>query len=356
MNYHDQMKQKCFDRINEIAEHLPAYAVSYVRAKATHKDTSYKTGMAYAYDLQVFFRYLEQVKNVPIEKATPVYLGSLTPSDIEESLQYLVSFETDSDREYNRAARTEKRSPGTPPKRHHMAASARARNLSALRGLYKHMIKNGLVKDNPAALADTPKTQKKRIIRLDKDEVRQTLSNVEFTEIQGMQRPQFARRQALRDYALLSLLLFTGIRVSECVGIDLSDIDFTKNSVLVRRKGGDDESVFFNQDVADALQDYIRNERYEPEYDPDALFVSRRKERMSTEAVENVVKKYTAGVSIHKITPHKLRSTFATQLYEVTNDAMKVKDALGHKSLSVVQKYIDSAEQNRQEAAKDIHY
>lgn len=368
MNYSEQQKQKCFERIQEFCDKLPSFAEPYINNVATRKDTSFRTGAAYAYDLFVFFRYIQEVLHVPKNKITPAYLDSLLPMDIDKYISSLASFYTDDDKQHNqelREAKTkEKRKKSEekdakllrkPEKSHHMSASARARNLAAVRGLYKYLIKNGMCKNNPAALADTPRIASKDVIALDSQQAKDVMSKTKNTDI-ARTRKQFAERQKKRDVALLSLLLYTGIRVSECVGIDIGDFDWENNSVKVLRKGGGKQSVFFNEETRNALISYIDEERTEPLYDKNALFVTRFNERMSTQAVDDVVKKYTNGVSVHKITPHKLRSTYATALYNATNDAYEVKDALGHKTLGVVQKYISESEKHRKAAATHIKY
>ena len=236
-----------------------------------------------------------------------------------------------------------------------MSASAKARNLAAVRGLYKYLLKNRLVDSNPAALADTPKTKEKDVVYMNGAQVETVFEKLRTTDI-GRERKQFAERSRLRDTAMITLLLYTGIRVSECVGIDLSDISFSERAVRVRRKGGQEQTVYFNEEVCTALREYIDNERTVPEYDGDALFVTRKNERMSVRSAENIVRKYTDGVSVSRITPHKLRSTYATTLYENTSDAYLVKDALGHSTLGVVQKYINASDKNRKLASAFIDY
>jgi site-specific recombinase XerD len=165
----------------------------------------------------------------------------------------------------------------------------------------------------------------------------------------------FAKGSQMRDVAILTLLLNTGIRVSEMVGIDLQDIDWNEKRIKIFRKGRKEQYVYFNAPVEEALQDYIDYERKTSSEDLNALFISRKGQRISVRAVERLVKKYTASVvPMKRITPHKLRSTFATNLYEETGDIYVTSEALGHSSLETVKKYTNLHDERRRRAAEAI--
>ena len=122
----------------------------------------------------------------------------------------------------------------------------------------------------------------------------------------------------MRDIALLTLMLGTGIRVSECVGLNIDDVDFKNDGIRIHRKGGKEVVVYFGDEVESALLSYIE-ERKKTEVvagHEEALFLSLQKKRISVRAVEKLVKKYAQTVTTVKhITPHKLRSTYGTNLY-----------------------------------------
>ena len=166
----------------------------------------------------------------------------------------------------------------------------------------------------------------------------------------------YQRLTARRDYAMLSLFLGTGIRVSECVGINLSDINMEENAFLVTRKGGNQVVLYFPPEVASALAAYME-ERNKIEPLPgheDALFLSLQKRRITQRAVQLLVKKYAAVAAPLKprISPHKLRSTFATNLYNATGDIYLVADVLGHSSVDTTRKhYADMTDARRRMAA-----
>src|SRR5699024_8596292 len=126
-----------------------------------------------------------------------------------------------------------------------------------------------------------------------------------------------------RDLAIITLLLGTGIRVSECIGLNMEDVDFNNDGIKVRRKGGNEAIIYFGDEVRDALEEYLmeREEIITLTGHEDALFLSMQKRRISVRAVENLVKKYADLISsLKNITPHKLRSTYGTSLYRETGD------------------------------------
>ena len=157
---------------------------------------------------------------------------------------------------------------------------------------------------------------------------------------------------------LLTLLLGTGIRVSECVGLDVEDVDFKNNGIKVTRKGGNEMVVYFGPEVEKALKKYLEvRENITPLAGHEhALFYSTQRRRIGVQAIENLVKKYAREITTtKKITPHKLRSTYGTALYQETGDIYLVADVLGHKDVNTTKKHyaaLDDA--RRRQAAKAV--
>ena len=153
------------------------------------------------------------------------------------------------------------------------------------------------------------------------------------------------------------VFLGTGIRISECVGLNIDDFDFEQNAFVVTRKGGKEVILYLSDEVADALKDYLA-ERKEIEALPgheNAFFLSIQRRRITQRAVENMVKKYAAIAAPlkKKISPHKLRSTFGTNLYRETGDIYLVADVLGHSDVNTTRKhYAAIAEDHRRIAAQ----
>lgn len=233
----------------------------------------------------------------------------------------------------------------------------KARKLASLRSFYNYFFRNELIEKNPAALVPMPKLHEKEIIRLEADEVALLLDEVESGENLTKQQLYYHQKTKVRDIALLTLLLGTGIRVSECVGIDLQDIDFKNNGIKIRRKGGYEAVIYFGEEVETALLDYLeqRNHIIPAEGNENALFLSLQNKRISVRAVEKLVKKYASLVTnLKKITPHKLRSTYGTSLYRETGDIYLVADVLGHKDVNTTRKHYAAIEDDRRRMAANV--
>lgn len=146
--------------------------------------------------------------------------------------------------------------------------------------------------------------------------------------------------------------------MSECVGLDIQDVDFDNQRLKVRRKGGYEDIVYFGEEVEDALYDYLEErERIIPlNGHENAFFLSMQNRRITVRSVENLVKKYASRVTtLKKITPHKLRSTYGTTLYQETGDIYLVADVLGHKDVNTTRKhYAAMQDENKRKAAKAV--
>ena len=238
-----------------------------------------------------------------------------------------------------------------------------------MRSFFKYYFNKDKLSSNVAAKISLPKQREKEIIRLERHEIEKILNAAESGE--GMSEHQRKilmsehQRKILlntraRDVAILSLLLGTGIRVSECVGLNVTDIDFETNAFTVTRKGGSRAILYFNDDVKEALEYYIegerkallsRTEKVEVD-DADALFLSLQVRRICVRAVEKLVKKYAAvAAPLKKISPHKLRSTYGTNLYRATGDIYMVADVLGHRDVNTTKKHYAAIEQDHRKAA-----
>ncbi len=326
-------------RLREVLKTLPAFAKDYFRA--IEPTSSAKTRINYAYDIRVFFHFLMEnnpvYKEYTIDKFRVQDLERIEPLDIEEYLEYLKVY-TRNDELVTNGERGLKR------------------KMSALRSFYNYYYKHQMITSNPTLLVDMPKLHDKAIIRLDTDEVAMLLDFVESAgnNLSG-QALAYYKKTKDRDLAILTLLLGTGIRVSECVGLNLSDVDFKNYGITVTRKGGNQMVVYFGDEVADALLNYIEGDRKAitplPGHE-EALFYSTQKKRMGIQAIENMVKKYAKQVTPNKkITPHKLRSTYGTSLYKETGDIYLVADVLGHKDVNTTKKHYAAIDEDRRRQA-----
>ena len=247
--YHEQQKISNTIRLRAILEESPYFLGEFFRNIAN--TTSIKTRVVYAYDLKIFFTYITQhhkkLKGMAFEDMKSDCLNDITVDDIEDFLEYLTYYQ--------------KPDPLCPEQMIDIQndAEGKARKLSAIRSMYNFFYKKQKVKSNPAAIVDSPKIHNKQIIRLEADEVANLLDLVENCDTDAMSNTQKAHiaHAQKRDLALISLLLGTGMRVSECVGIDIDDIDFRNSSVKVTRKGGNESTLYFNDEVEESLLDYI---------------------------------------------------------------------------------------------------
>ena len=330
--YHEQIQMEQTLRLREVLKTLPPFAKDYFRA--IEPRSSARTRINYAYDIRVFFHFLMEnnpiYRDYTISQFTPSDLERLEPVDIEEYMEYLKVYK----REEEFVTNGEK---------------GLSRKMSALRSFYNYYFKHQIISRNPTLLVEMPKLHEKAIIRLDTDEVALLLDFVESagSKLSGQALTYYLKTRE-RDLAILTLLLGTGIRVSECVGLDLTDVDFKNNGVTVTRKGGNQMVVYFGDEVADALLNYIEGDRKAAaplSGHENALFLSTQKKRMGVQAVENMVKKYAK-----QVTPNK-KITYGTSLYKETGDIYLVADVLGHKDVNTTKKHYAAIDENRRRQA-----
>ncbi|MDE7224034.1 MAG: tyrosine-type recombinase/integrase, partial [Acetatifactor sp.] len=230
----------------------------------------------------------------------------------------------------------------------------KSRKLASLRSFYNYFFETEKIEKNPAALVPLPKQHEKEIIRLEPNEVAILLDQVEDGTKLTKKELEYHKKTKLRDVALITLLLGTGIRVSECVGLDIQDVDFDVFGIRILRKGGKEAIIYFGEEVGTALLDYLeqREHMIPAEGHENALFLSLQNRRMAVRSVENLVKKYTSRVTtLKKITPHKLRSTYGTALYQETGDIYLVADVLGHSDVNTTRKHYAAQEDERRRRA-----
>lgn len=339
-NYHEQVIIDNNLKLRKMLKELPPFCLSFFRG--IENTTSSRTRIAYAYDLGIFFNFIKdnnpEYKNIDIKDFHIEILDKITVSDIEEYLEYLKIYSKDDSEHINKERGIK-------------------RKLSSLKSFYNYFFCNELIKDNPPAKVKIPKMHDKEIVRLDVDEVALLLDEVESGNKLSARQKAFHNKTKLRDIAILTLLLGTGIRVSECVGIDIKDIDFKNSGIKIRRKGGYETIIYFSNEVELALLDYLeyRNDIITASGHEDALFLSLQNKRINVRSVENLVKKYSSLVTTMKnITPHKLRSTYGTSLYKATGDIYLVADVLGHKDVNTTRKHYAAIEDERRKNARNI--
>ncbi len=340
-DYENQRKRIYTMKLRERLLELPMFCGLYFRAMETQ--LSILTRYAYVIDLHGFFDFcLEHVdawRGKELLSLTAMDLDLIRALDIELYLENITLYtKNDIERENE--------------------VLAKARKLAAIRSFFKYYFKQEMLSANVASLVDMPKIREKAIIRLDANEVADLLDITEQGNGLSERQKQYHDATKLRDVAILTLFLGTGIRISELVGIDVNDVDLENNAFVVTRKGGNQDVLSFGSEVNQAISAYLvkRLDERTLEGHENALFLSLQHRRITTRAVENLVKKYAAvAAPLKKITPHKLRSTYGTMLYNESSDIYLVADVLGHKDVNTTRKhYAALSEEKRRQAAKLI--
>ena len=341
--YYEQVDIQNTKKLRELIRELPPFAATFFRG--IEQVTSSRTRIAYAYDLRVFFDFvlneLPAFRENRMEKLTVTDLDRISATNLEEYMEYLKYYVQGGSEEIR--DRTNKE-------------LGIKRKMACLKTFYNYFFHKEMIKTNPAALVQLPKTHEKDIIRLDIDEVAKLLDVVEDGGSMTASQRKYHEKTKTRDLALLTLMLGTGIRVSECVGLDIKDVDFRNDGIRIHRKGGKEVVVYFGDEVEEALRNYLEERKQIiPETGhEDALFLSMQKRRISVRSVENLVKKYARQVTTLKnITPHKLRSTYGTSLYRETDDIYLVADVLGHSDVNTTKKHYAALEDERRRSARN---
>lgn len=342
VTYHEQTDVENTLRLRDVLKTLPPFCRDFFRA--IEPRTTTKTRISYAYDIRIFFQFLlEQnpaFKDWSMDAFTVDVLDQITAVDLEEYEEYLKVYQAGDKTETN-------------------GERGLKRKMSSLRSFYAYYFKREMIHTNPTVLVDVPKIHQKSIIRLEADEVALLLDYIEHggDDLTGQKKVYYEKTKD-RDLALVTLLLGTGVRVSELVGLNIGDVDFKNNGIRILRKGGNEMIVYFGTEVEQALKDYLEISR--TAITPvagheEALFLSGQRKRISVDAVEKMVKKYASAISVKTITPHKLRSTYGTALYRETGDIYLVADVLGHSDVNTTKKhYAKLSDERRRSASKAV--
>lgn len=349
-DYTSENNKQLIKKLRTLQNELPEFCKLFFRAKAD--TTQIKTRIAYAYDLRIFFYFLyTEIDTFKLRKSKNDFtvedldLISATELNIYSEFLNLYSIPDLNNPDIIKTFTNDE--------------NGKKRKLSTVRSFYKFFYQKEMIKNNPALLIEMPKIHEKPIVRMDVNEVADLLDKIENGEKLTAKQASYHKKTALRDLAMISLFLGTGIRISECVGLNINDFNFKDNSFIVTRKGGNRTILYYSDEVKQAILNYLENERKNVEVarseDANALFLSMQKKRITPRAVENILDKYIKiAVPLKKITPHKLRSTFGTNLYKETNDIYLVADVLGHKDVNTTRRHYAAIEQDRRRLAAKV--
>ncbi|MCL2610337.1 MAG: tyrosine-type recombinase/integrase [Defluviitaleaceae bacterium] len=320
-NFREEKQEENLETMQVILSHLPSFVSEFSRGITAANSTK----LGYIYDIRMFLEFLKNEQNLNI--AILKDLEKIKIDHIEIFLEFTKN-----------------------------KAASKGRKLSSIRRLFAYFIKKGKLEVNPAEIVETPKVPEKSITKLDVDEIAKLLDSVEEGDNLTDRQKKYHTLTKKRDLAIITLLLGTGMRLTECIGIDTNHLDFEQNAVLITRKGGNEDVIYFGNEVSHALKDYLK-ERLEKKASlghENALFLSIQNRRITDRAVQNLVKKYTKMFSLKNISTHKLRSTYGTNLYRETDDIYLVASILGHKDVNTTKKYYATMDEDRKRRAAKI--
>ncbi len=354
ISYHTERSFQINERLRALQRELPMVCTDFFRSIS--QTTSPLTRLAYGYDLRLFFQYL-CAEHLDFANSSPHLieardLAKITARDIAGFQEYLQQY-------VNPSRAQQSPEDDSSPTLVQNSEVGIMRKLSCIRSFFEYLFKNTIIPANVSTMITLPRRHSKPILFLEPDEVDRMMRAVISGEGLSARQQKYLETTRRRDVAILMLFLGTGIRVSELVGIDLDDLDLPANAFVVTRKGGNQVILYYPDSVKSALTAYLQEREQIVPLDGHAyaLFLSLQKRRITARAVENLVKKYAmiAAPLKKRISPHKLRSTFGTNLYQETGDIYLVSDALGHSDVNTTKRhYAAMKESRRREAARRI--
>ena len=324
-NYYLDRNRNNMRKLNELLGELPHFcSVFFIGIQDT---TTPLTRLNYAVDLKTFFTYLVTYEtsfyNRDIKGISISDIDNIDSHTIERYMSYISYYDKENGTIITNSER------------------GKLRKLSSLRAFLKYFFNKDMIKANVATKVNAPKLHEKPIIRLEPQETAELMYSCDTLSGFSKHQKKYNEKFKVRDNAIISLFLTTGIRVSECVGLNVDDINFNLNSFRVTRKGGNQVILYFGEETADILKEYLQHrETLNIPKEERALFISSQNKRMMVRAIQYLVKKYAkVATPLKNITPHKLRSTYGTNLYNETKDIYIVAEVLGHKDVNTTKKH-----------------
>jgi len=307
-------------------DNIPIILEDFLNYLETIKGKSPNTVKEYFFDLRTLFRFLK-IRYKLVDKNTP--FDEIPIDDIDESfvkkitLQDLYAFISFADKDRNNKN------------------YAKARKVASIRSFFKYLhTKVKIISENPAIDLESPKTSIRHPVYLSLNEAENLLDSIEGSNKE-------------RDYAIITLFLNCGLRLSELVSIDIDKIK--GDTLTVIGKGNKERTIYLNEACLKAINDYLKVRPTEGVKTPNALFLSNRKTRISNKTVQYLVKKYLkeAGLDIELYSAHKLRHTAATLMYKYGNvDIRALQQILGHENVSTTQIYTHIDDDRLRKAVK----
>ena len=340
-NYYLDRNRNNMRKLNEMLCDLPPFcSVFFIGIQDT---TTPLTRLNYAVDLKTFFTYLTTYEtrfyNKPIQSITISDIDDIDTLTIERYMGYVAYYDNDKGKVLSNGD------------------CGKQRKLSSLRAFFKYFFNKDMLRSNVASKVRSPKLHEKPIIHLEPQESVELMYTCNTLSGFSEHQKKYNEKFKTRDNAIIALFLTTGIRVSECVGLNVEDIDLNLNSFRVTRKGGSQAILYFGEETADILREYFAyRDSLNIPHEERALFLSSQNKRIAVRTIQYLVKKYAKiSTPLKRITPHKLRSTYGTNLYKETNDIYIVAEVLGHNDVNTTKKhYAAISEDMRKSAAGKV--
>ena len=296
---------------------------SFVKYLIAERGYSELTAQEYEYDLKLFATYLEDEFDWEIDNLTVNQIGQFQVSSFLNDLVLI-----------------QDNSPTT-----------RNRKLYSLRSFFKFLTKKNIIEDDPSTLIEATKTaSKSEPVYLTEQEINAFLAAIN----------NYDSKNQARDLAINKVFLYCGLRISELVNLDLEDINYVDNSIKFYGKGNKERYVPLHPEAMTAIENYLPLRKKIKAKDKDsekALFLSNRGNRISQRTIQIMVKKYAKKATIKnpdRITPHKLRHSFATMVYKETKDLRIIQELLGHSNISTTQIYTHTDKKQRKDAVNQL--
>ncbi len=347
--YREEISDKYLAKIRKLRKTLPPFARSFIDSKAFSMEE--RSRYEYTRDLTLFPNYIKkeipEYKSINIVEIPLKAIEEITPEFINGYEDYLKEYTSPKGRTCKNGE------------------SGISRKVAVLKAFFNYLHIRGYIPKNPAALVDMPKKHNNKIITMTADQEAELMAAIDdLAKLRSPKEKELYERNHLRDRAIVLMLLGTGMRISELVGLDVDDIDLKEKSAKIIRKGGHNDTVFFSAQVAKALSEYLQDTKklgtrlsYNPAPDEKALFLTVRKKRYSVRAVQNMIKTYVRDLfgNDTKLSAHKLRATFGSALYRQKRDIKLCAEALNHKSVATTEKfYVAFDEERKKEAARTV--
>jgi integrase/recombinase XerD len=348
------MEVQIREKLREKLVQLPDFAVDFLYLLENSKEV--QTRFEYAKDISLFLEFLlssHKCSKSTIKEIEPADLDTLTDRDLIDFFDYLTSYT----KTYTSSKGKEIVQVFTN------APVGKARKLATLRKLFAYLFgKKMISKDITPNIEIKIPSKVKVKQRLTPDEIQSLFTTImEDVAIESQRLLKFHEKVKFRDYIMTLLLAYTGIRISELVQLDIPDIRLQKQTIVVTRKGGDEQEITLPERIIEDIASYVEHRKKLTDVhkrDQNALFISLHKKRITPQTVRALLEKYQirSGISI-KITPHVFRRTFGTNHYNTYEDMYLTAQVLGHASADTTRRfYADPSEERVIRSMKQFDY